>query len=123
MPQTGQSFSVRVATTEADLIAVQRLRYDVFVTELGGGGALVDHDAGLERDRFDPFVDHMVVEDDANGAIVGVYRLLRADQADAAGQFYSEAEYDLNPLRKTGRRLLELGRSCLHPDYRGGWAM
>ncbi len=105
-------------------MAAQRLRYDVFVTELGGDGALVDHDNQLERDRFDPFFDHLLVRDSAQGdRVVGVYRLLRDDQAEAAGQFYSEDEYDLTPLRSSGRRLLELGRSCLHPEYRGGAAM
>ncbi|MCE8005711.1 GNAT family N-acyltransferase [Aestuariivita sp.] len=123
MTDPGPPFSVKIAETEAELRAAQALRYDVFVRELGGGGPLVDHDAGLERDRFDPFFDHMIVSDTANGQVVGVYRLLRDSQARAAGQFYSEDEYDLTPLRRSGRRLLELGRSCLHPDYRGGLAM
>ncbi|QEW20491.1 N-acyl amino acid synthase, PEP-CTERM/exosortase system-associated [Marinibacterium anthonyi] len=123
MPEPGPSFSVSIAATQADLRAAQALRYDVFVRELGGGGALVDHENGLERDAFDPFFDHMIVRDDSTGAVVGVYRLLRDDQARQAGQFYSEAEYDLTKLRQSGRRLLELGRSCLHPDYRGGAAM
>ena len=39
------------------------------------------------------------------------------------GRFYSESEYDLTPLKASGRRLLELGRSCVHPDHRGGTAM
>ncbi|MBB93872.1 MAG: ornithine-acyl-ACP acyltransferase [Rhodobacteraceae bacterium] len=123
MPEPGPSFTVSIADTPAALTEAQALRYDVFVRELGGQGALVDHDQGLERDAFDPFFDHMIVRDDATGAVVGVYRLLRDDQAAAAGQFYSEAEYDLAPLRRSGRRLLELGRSCLHRDYRGGAAM
>ena len=108
---------------DADLQAAQRLRYDVFVRELGGGGALVDHDAGLEKDRFDPFFDHMLVEEIETGRVVGVYRLLRGEVAQEVGQFYSEDEYDLTMLKQSGRRLLELGRSCLHPDYRGGMAM
>ena len=117
-------FTVRLASDEADLRAAQRLRYEVFVAELGGGGAMVDHDARLERDRFDPFFDHLILTDARrDDAVVGVYRLLRDDQAEAAGQFYSEDEYDLASLRASGRRLLELGRSCLHPDYRGGTAM
>lgn len=123
MPQPGPSFSVSIAETEDDLRAAQALRYDVFVRELGGGGAMVDHEAGLERDALDPFFDHMIVRDDRTGAVVGVYRLLRDDQAAAAGQFYSEDEYDLTPLKQSGRRLLELGRSCLHRDYRGGPAL
>ncbi|MBY5932544.1 GNAT family N-acetyltransferase [Tateyamaria omphalii] len=116
-------FRVALADTDADLRAAQRLRYDVFVGELGGGGPLVDHAERLEQDRFDPFFDHLVLHDDAVGQVVAVYRMLRAERAEAAGQFYSEDEYDLSPLRATGRRLLELGRSCVHADYRGGPAM
>lgn len=123
MPDSGPSFTVKIAQSEEDLRAAQRLRYDVFVRELGGGGEMVDHDQGLEKDRFDPFFDHMLVLDDATDAVVGVYRLLRDEQAQALGQFYSEDEYDLSVLKQSGRKLLELGRSCLHPDYRGGMAM
>ncbi|MEO0381164.1 MAG: GNAT family N-acyltransferase, partial [Pseudomonadota bacterium] len=91
---------------------------------LGGGGPLVDHDARLEKDRFDPFFDHLILYDDAADArVVGVYRMLRAAKAQEAGAFYSEDEYDLTPLKTSGRRLLELGRSCVHVDYRGGSAM
>jgi len=64
-----------------------------------------------------------LLHDDAVGQVVGVYRMLRADRAAEAGQFYSEDEYDLAPLRRSGRRLLELGRSCLRAEYRGGAAM
>ena len=123
VPENAPEFAVRIARTEADLQAAQRLRYDVFVRELGGGGAMVDHEAGLEKDRFDPFFDHMLVEEIASGQVVGVYRLLRGEVAEEIGQFYSEDEYDLGVLKRSGRRLLELGRSCLHPDYRGGMAM
>ncbi|KMK66855.1 GNAT family N-acetyltransferase [Puniceibacterium sp. IMCC21224] len=124
MVATSPEFTVRLARSAADLRAAQRLRYEVFVAELGGGGAMVDHDARLEQDRFDPFFDHLILCDAARpGEVIGVYRVLRSDQAAAAGQFYSEDEYDLAPLQNTGRTLLELGRSCLHPDYRGGSAM
>lgn len=116
-------FTVKLVETEAELRAAQRLRYDIFVTELGGGGDLVDHEQQLERDRFDPFFDHMILTTKDDNAVIGVYRLLRSSQADAAGGFYSEGEYDLSCLKASGRRLLELGRSCLHPDYRGGVAM
>ncbi len=117
-------FNARLAQTDADLRAAQRLRYDVFVRELGGGGPLVDHGNALEKDRFDPFFDHLLLFDEARaGMVIGVYRVLPGDRAAAAGGFYSESEYDLDPLRRTGRSLLELGRSCLHPQYRGGTAM
>ncbi|TCL09453.1 ornithine-acyl[acyl carrier protein] N-acyltransferase [Shimia isoporae] len=121
-------FEVRLARDTDDLRAAQRLRYRVFVEELGGGGVMVDHDARLEQDRFDPFFDHMILIDrtldcDEIDRVVGVYRLLRQDMAERVGQFYSEDEYDLGKLKASGRKLLELGRSCLLPDYRGGVAM
>ncbi|WP_170403141.1 GNAT family N-acetyltransferase [Ruegeria arenilitoris] len=123
MPDTGPSFTVKLAETDEELRAAQRLRYDVFVRELGGGGEMVDHAEGLERDQFDPYFDHMLAYDDVTGEVVGVYRLLPGDRVAEVGRFYSEDEYDLTVLKNSGRKLLELGRSCLHPDYRGGTAM
>ena len=123
MPDTGPSFTVKLAETPEELQAAQRLRYDVFVRELGGGGALVDHEAGLEKDQFDPYFDHMLAYDDATAEVVGVYRLLPSDRVADLGRFYSEDEYDLTVLKQSGRKLLELGRSCLSSDYRGGMAM
>ena len=121
-------FDIRLATDDTDLKAAQRLRYRVFVEELGGDGPMVDHDARLERDEFDPVVDHLVLIDrrrdaDALDHVVGVYRLLPGDRAAAFGRFYCDSEYDLTRLKASGRPLLELGRSCVLPDYRGGAGM
>lgn len=121
-------YSVRLATTPEDLTAAQRLRYQVFVAELGGDGPLVDHAAGLERDAFDPHFDHLLLVDrridPATGShVIGAYRVLPSDRRALAGRFYSETEFDLTPLLASGRRLLELGRSCVHADHRGGTAM
>ena len=128
MTEQAPQFIVKLAQSSEELQAAQRLRYEVFVAELGGGGPLVDHAARLEKDHFDPFFDHLILLDQARAGdvadqIVGVYRVLRDDQAAQAGQFYSEDEYDLTVLKSSGRKLLELGRSCLHKDYRGGAAM
>jgi putative hemolysin len=128
MPTHQPEFTLRLATTDDDLFAAQRLRYDVFVLELGGDGTMVDHEQRLEVDRYDPFFDHLLLLDQSRGdtvlaQIVGVYRLLRDDQMPQIGQFYTESEYDLSVLKSSGRKLLELGRSCLHKDYRGGTAM
>lgn len=117
------SFAVRTAASDADLDAAKRLRYDVFVNELGGTGDGIDHDRKLEQDRFDAYCDHLLLIDLKTDAIVGVYRIMRQEQAEAAGCFYSESEYDLSRLLETNRRLLELGRSCVHRDYRGGTAL
>lgn len=121
-------YSLRLAETAEDLAGAQRLRYQVFVAELGGDGPLVDHQARLERDSLDPYFDHLVLIDnhrDPAGLdhVVGAYRVLPGDRRAAAGRFYSETEYDLRPLLASGRTLLELGRSCVHADHRGGPAM
>ena len=120
------AFEVRLARDETDLAAAQRLRYRVFVEELGGDGPLVDHAARREADRFDPFFDHLILADPALPAgdhVIGVYRLMTEEGARAAGGFYSEGEYDLGPLKASGRRLLELGRSCVAPEHRTGAAL
>lgn len=122
-------YTLRLARDDRDLRAAQRLRYEVFVEELGGDGALVDHDARLERDAFDPIFDHLLLIDTRKDParledVVGVYRLLPSDRVLATGgRFYSEDEYDLAPLKASGRKLLELGRSCVAADHRGGTAM
>lgn len=121
-------FALRLASDARDLAAAQRLRYRVFVQEMGGDGAMVDHAAQLECDAFDPLSDHLLLIDQRRDPamlddVVGVYRLLRGESLDPEARFYTEAEFDLAPLRASGRRLLELGRSCVHPDYRGGTAM
>lgn len=121
-------FTLRLARDDRDLRAAQRLRYEVFVAELGGDGPMVDHDARLECDAFDAHFDHLLLIDTRRDAarledVVGVYRLLTQEKAAALGRFYSETEYDLAPLKASGRRLLELGRSCVHRGYRGGTAM
>lgn len=120
------AFELRLARDEDDLAAAQRLRYRVFVEELGGDGPLVDHAARREADRFDPFFDHLILADPdlpRGEHVIGVYRLMTEEGARAAGGFYSEGEYDLAPLRSSGRKLLELGRSCVAPEHRTGAAL
>ena len=126
MTKHAPQFETRLAVRADDVRAAQALRYDVFVEELGADGPLVDHAQRLEVDRFDAHAEQFILLDRARpeGAqVVGVYRLMDDVAAQAAGQFYSEDEYDVTPLRAAGRPLLELGRSCLHPDYRGGTAL
>ncbi|MGQ0611982.1 MAG: GNAT family N-acetyltransferase [Paracoccaceae bacterium] len=118
----------RLARDEADLEAAQRLRYQVFVEELGATGRTVDHARRMERDDFDEVFEHLLLIDESRparglGHVVGAYRLLTSDQVAAAGRFYSEEEFDLGPLKASGRKLVELGRSCVHPDHRGGASM
>lgn len=135
MARLSPEFDLQMARDARDVTAAQGLRYRVFVTEMGGTGAMVDHAAGLERDRHDPQCDHLLLIDRAaqdlgpgpgpsgGGRVVAVCRLM--DRAGAAGGdgFASAAEFDLAPILDSGRSLLELGRTCVDPAYRGGTAM
>ena len=117
------TLTVDIAQTQKDIRAAQRLRYEVFVKEMGADGPLVDHVERVERDSFDPYALHFILRDLArpeHEQVVGVYRVLSQSGAAAAGRFYCEDEYDLSLLTASGHRLLELGRSCLHPEYRNG---
>lgn len=119
-------FTVSLARTAEDIQAAQRLRYLVFIEELGGGGAMVDHDNRLEIDDFDNCSRHLLLRDRTRpetDQVVGVYRLMSRADAERGSGFYSASEYDLSPLLGSGRPLMELGRSCLHPSYRGGPGM
>jgi len=123
------SLEVRLAESEAEVLAAQRLRYHVFYEEMGAEPS--PHMAAEKRDfdDFDTRCDHLLVVDRTRtGAdkVVGTYRLLRESVAGGIDGFYSRQEYDLSPLftdqfRRTmmqDKQLLELGRSCVHADYR-----
>ena len=128
MTVDAQRFEVRLARNEDEIAAAQRLRYTVFVEEMGASATPEEHAERRERDAFDPHFDHLLLIDrsrDTGGVahVVGVYRLLRGAVAKAGPGFYGQSEYDLAPLLDLGRETVELGRSCVHPDYRGGAAM
>ncbi|MFP7673041.1 GNAT family N-acetyltransferase [Marivita sp. S0852] len=128
MLQNTASLHASLACSDADIRAAQRLRYRVFVQEMGAGGPGVDHARELETDRFDPYADHLLLRDTRltggeTDGVVGVYRLMTSAHAQAAGQFYSASEFDLSPMMQSDAQVLELGRSCLHPAYRGGAAL
>lgn len=117
---------VRLAQKDTDIFGAQRLRYQVFVEELGADGPLVNHESKLEIDQFDSVAEQLILVDPRRPEpdhVVGVYRMMDRAAADRAGRFYSADEYDLMPLLESNRALLELGRSCIHPDYRGGPGM
>jgi L-ornithine Nalpha-acyltransferase len=121
-------FTLKLAQSSDELIAAQRLRYRVFVSELGAKGPTVDHGQERESDQFDEFYDHLILIDRRLDAadlnhVIGVYRLLRGEVARAGGGFYSANEFDLSALTSSKRNLLELGRSCVDANYRGGVAV
>ena len=118
--------TVQWASCEEDVRQAQRLRYRVFAQELGASLCLpAAGDPGLDADAFDPFCDHLLVraashDNDAEGMLVGTYRVLPPDAARRAGGLYIDTEFDLAPLAHLRQRAVELGRSCVHPSWRSG---
>jgi putative hemolysin len=110
--------AVQWATTQDDMRAAQRLRYQVFASELGA--QLSTHMPGHDVDLFDDFCEHLLVRDTLTGEVVGTYRVLTPAQAKRVGSTYTDTEFDLTRLRDIRPRMVELGRSCVHPDYRHG---
>jgi putative hemolysin len=117
------------ARDEEDVRQAQRLRYEVFVDEMGArltlpAGAPPRHDI----DMFDAYCEHLLVRtgrgpDGEPGAVIGTYRVLTPAAARRIGGLYSDTEFDLTRLRPLRSRMVELGRSCVHPEHRSGGAI
>jgi putative hemolysin len=121
------ALEVRLAETEGEIEAAQRLRYRVFYEEMSALPSPAMRESRRDFDRFDDFCDHVLVvdravlDDEGQPAVVGTYRLIRDADARRAGGFYTAGEYDLAGLLSAGRegaRFLELGRSCVLKAYR-----
>ncbi len=111
-------YEVSFARTLREIRDAQRLRYAVFSGEMGA--RLIGPEPGVDEDRFDAFCKHLIVRDTRSGEAVGTYRILTPLAARAAGGYYSDQEFDLSRLAHIAPRTVEVGRSCIHPDYRAG---
>ena len=121
-------FDVTWARDEEEIRQAQRLRHLVFADEMGArltvpAGSPVGHDIDL----FDPYCEHLLVRAPARGGqpgpVIGTYRVLTPVNARRVGGLYSDNEFDLTRLRPLRGRMVELGRSCVHPDWRTGGAI
>jgi putative hemolysin len=122
--------TVRPARGASDIEAAQHLRYRVFYEELDARPDPAARRSRRDGDAFDAICDHLLVinqgpmGDDPillpDGELVGTYRLLRQDVAEANGGFYTQGEFDIAPLvaRKPELNFLELGRSCVLAPFR-----
>lgn len=110
--------SVEFARSDAAIREAQALRYRVFTDELGA--RVAGKVEGIDRDIFDPHCEHLLVRDNDRGGVVGTYRILPPHQARRIGGFYADEEFDLIRLNGLRDHAVELGRSCVHPDYRNG---
>lgn len=115
-----KKLTVRIAENQLEMERALALRYDVFNLELGEG---LPESAATRKDRdeYDYFCDHLIVVDEFNdNKIVGTYRILKRSVAKENLGFYSENEFDISNIYKLESEVAEIGRSCVHPDYRDG---
>lgn len=118
------SLEVRLAVSLKELEEAQALRYHVFVEEKGAMPSEEGRALARDFDGFDAHCDHLLVLEHAGARplVVGTYRLLRGQRAKACGRFYTEDEFDVSAMKAYAAGhagdILELGRSCVHPDYR-----
>ena len=106
------------ARHQDEVRAAQRLRYQIFAGEMG---ARLDTSVpGHDVDLFDDYCEHLLVRDQDTREVIGTYRVLTPEQAQRVGSTYSDLEFDLTRLRALRERMVELGRSCVHPEHRHG---
>lgn len=115
------SLEVRLTRDDEEVWQCQRLRHCVFLEARGLSHLSDVFKEPIDQDKYDAFCDHMIVVDhDTGGQIIGTYRLLGQEESIATGGFYSSAYFETERLvqRKPSKRFLELGRSCVLPEYR-----
>ncbi|MCH2273319.1 MULTISPECIES: GNAT family N-acetyltransferase [Thalassospira] len=120
-----QRLEVRLAETEDEILASQKLRYKVFYEERGAKPSAEMVAAERDFDHYDPLCDHLLVIDHNRGqgpdGVVGTYRLLRQSVANQHGGFYSADEYHIQSMLDAAQgngEIMELGRSCVEEAYR-----
>jgi putative hemolysin len=120
---------VRFATNADEIIAAQKLRYRVFVDELGAQASKDNEVAKIDSDEFDPYCKHLLLIDRQSKEtgvdlhVVGTIRLLDLIVAEENAGFYSAKEYDLTKIIKSKKKSLEIGRACVEKEYRGTVAL
>ncbi len=106
-----------LARNPAEVAEAQRLRYKVFAEEMG---AELSGTGGLDIDGFDAYCDHLLVRESTTNQVIGTYRILCPHQANEAGGYYSAGEFDLSRLAHLFKSTVEVGRACVHQNYRNG---
>lgn len=118
LPNSADSaYHIQLADSLDSVREAQRLRFDVFSSEYAANFPRLD---GLDADEFDTFCDHLIVRHCETAEVVGTYRMLLPKQAKKIGRYYSQSEFFMTRLQRQIPDLLELGRSCVHPDHRNG---
>ncbi|UDQ97827.1 GNAT family N-acyltransferase [Lentisphaerota bacterium WC36G] len=112
-------FIIKLAESDEEVEKACRLRYEVFNLEQGKG---LDYSEtiGLDTDCFDDVCHHLIIVEKETNKFVGTYRMQFGMSAIEHYGFYSATEYELTGIEHIAPKAIEVGRSCVHPDYRSG---
>jgi putative hemolysin len=111
-------YQVSIATTLEEVQASQKMRDAIFAEEQGA--VLHTTTPGLDADELDPYCMHLLVRDSEKDCLVASTRVLNDEKAALFGRFYSESEFEMDAVKALEGRKLEIGRTCVHADYRNG---
>ena len=93
---------IRLAKSQEQIFELQKLRYKVFVDELGANVSNNNEPQYIESDKFDNHCEHLILLDKTvknsvgKPIIVGTLRLLNSDMAKKFHGFYSASEYNFD---------------------------
>ncbi|MBR6838624.1 MAG: GNAT family N-acetyltransferase [Alphaproteobacteria bacterium] len=111
-----RDFEVRMTRTKEERRQVRALRYRVFVEEEGASATEEQKNLREEYDSYDRFAEYLGVFHE--GRVVGTYRIINRDAAEKMGGFYTETEFDISKIKKSGANIVEMSRACVAPEYR-----
>jgi len=117
-PSQFEGLRIGLVTATDERTAVYRLRHEVF---LPMGAHVGGDEPGVDEDEFDDVCEHIAVWD--GNRTVATARVLLPEGATRIGRYFSSTEFNLGPLLDKHDRILEIGRVCVHPDYRASNAV
>lgn len=112
------SLEVRLAQTPEEIKAAQILRYEVFYEECGARPSELISRLKQDVSPIDDFCDVLLVVDHACNKVVGTYRFMLREAALLHGEYFTASEFDISKILSFPGQIMELGRSCVHKDYR-----
>ena len=120
-----KNFTIKIAESNFEIKKAQSLRYKIFFKEKKIKKKSFKFLLQRDYDFYDKISDHLIIIDnnrEIRDNVIGTYRLLRGNCAKLYRGFYTEQEFDISNLKKnfSSKDILELGRSCVHPQYRSG---
>jgi putative hemolysin len=106
-----KDFRVKTADNLGSLFQALYLRFLCFVAP----HASKLNPFRIDVDQYDLRADHLLIYCKKTDRLVATYRILCSHFTD---KFYSESEFNLDHFLEASGAKIELGRACVHPDFR-----